>query len=219
MDRAARRLGLAIAGSLAIHVALIVPWSLPRLADPSEGIQVPIVATLRPGAVENPAKPPPGGPKAGTDRGGAERSLLSVPGGPIPVPTARAPETPERSPESPVAEETTSFILQQAQPPEYPQAALRDGLEGCVLAAVQVDGSGEVASVEIVAADLPEVFDQAVIESQKTARYAPARGGDGQAVASRVLAVAEFVILPGRRLYCALKYTPEARRLVGSGSP
>lgn len=219
MDSAARRLGLASAASLSLHVALIAPWSWPHLDNSSEGTQVPIAATLRPRATETTAKPPPAERKPRVDRGKAKRSLLSIPDNPLRIPATKESETTAGSVEMPAAEESMPYVVQHAQPPEYPEAALRDGQEACVLAAVQVDVSGEVVTVKILASDLPGVFDLAVIESQKTARYAPARDKDGKPVASQVLAVAEFVILAERRLSCALKYAPQARQFIGTGTP
>lgn len=219
MDRTSRRLGLATATSILLHLALILPWSWNRSDDRNQGAQVHIAATLRPGASETPAKPRPEGPKPRVERGKAGRPLLSAAESPLRIPTTQESPTPTEGAEATSAEEALAYVVQHAQPPEYPDAALREGREACVLAAVNVDGAGDIVSVEILASDLPGVFDQSVIESQKTARYAPARDKGGQPVTSRVLAVAEFVILPERRLDCALKYAPEARRLLGKTSP
>lgn len=102
--------------------------------------------------------------------------------------------------------------------PEYPAAALAQGLEGCVFASVQVNAGGEVESVTILAADHPGIFDASVIEAQKSARYVPARQGS-EAISSRVLTVAAFVIQPGKQLDCPLKYAAQAEKLVGRSTP
>jgi hypothetical protein len=59
---------------------------------------------------------------------------------------------------------------------------------------------------------VPAVFDQAVIEAQRAARYLPASKG-GEGLPSRVLTVAEFVLTPGGQRHCALKYAAVAARL------
>lgn len=106
------------------------------------------------------------------------------------------------------------MILEQAVPPEYPAEALQRKLEGCVLASVTVSPSGEVSDVQILQSDHAGVFDQSVIDSQKAARYLPAQK-EGGAVESRVLAVAAFVLDPGRKMNCAMRFSSVAAEMPG----
>lgn len=223
MDKTFRRLSIALAASVVLHVGIILPWALPGDANPAPGRQIHLAATLRPTpkpAEASPAVAAPAKPKAKTVRapkpGDGTASRLNAPGAKPEISTAGTQEpAPVETPESVPRE---AFMLDQAIPPEYPEDALRRNLEACVLASVIVAESGEVKAVEIIAADLPGVFDQAVIDSQKTARYAPARR-KGEALESRVLAVASFVLTPDRRLNCALKFAPLAEKLTTGGTP
>jgi protein TonB len=213
-----RRLAGALAISIALHLLVILPLRLP-FERPAHGVQVTLQATLArtPPAEITPAKPgvPPGKktplPPARQLSAPREAGL------------AAAAALPPAPPAPPAAEERSAgpadaLVLEQPLLPEYPANALARGLEGCVLASVQVNAGGEVESVTILAADHPGVFDAAVIEAQMSARYAPALQGS-EAIASRVLAVAAFVLQPGKQLDCPLKYAAQAERLVRRGTP
>ena len=205
-----RRLAGALAVSILLHLLAIVPLRLPFDDDPADTVQIYLQATMsrQPPPATAPAKPG------------------SPPGKPVPAP-AQQLTTPRgashtAAPARPAAEETVptsadALVLEQPLLPEYPAAALARGLEGCVLANVHVNTGGEVESVTILAADHPGVFDAAVIEAQKSARYAPARRG-GDAMPSRVLAVAAFVMQPGKQLDCPLKYAAQAETLLRSNA-
>ncbi|HEY6895662.1 MAG TPA: TonB family protein [Rhodocyclaceae bacterium] len=204
--------------SLLAHVAVVVPWRLSLEAPPIVG-QVYIQAQLRPTPVATEKKPPANaGDKAKGNKNQqgkpGPRQLLTGKGG-RPISTApEAPAVPETA-----AAPVEAVITDQPVPPEYPAEARRRKLEACVLAAVSVGVGGEVERVEILASDVPGVFDQSVIESQQSAHYLPARR-QGEAAASRVLAVAEFVLEPGRRLGCAARYAAQAEKLLaGSSQP
>lgn len=217
MDNANRRLLIALTGSLLLHAGAILPWSWANPADFTPGSQIHLAATLRPAA-----KPPePGPPADSAARPEADKTIrpagaapprLTAPGVAPAIGSSGAPAA--ASEETAVTEAREAFVLDQPVPPEYPEDAMNRGMEGCVLASVLVAESGEVKAVEIVAAEPPGIFDQAVIDSQKTARYAPAKDR-GEAVESRVLTVAGFVLGAGRRLNCALKFAPLARQLAG----
>lgn len=108
--------------------------------------------------------------------------------------------------------EHAALVLSDAGAPEYPDEAVRRGLESCVLAAVLVSAGGEVQSVRILHADVAAVFDGAVIDAYSRARYLPAQS-NGENVPSRVLAVASFVLAPQRPRHCAGRYAAAARRI------
>lgn len=105
-------------------------------------------------------------------------------------------------------------LIEHPGAPTYPAEAVRRKLESCVLAAVYVSTSGEVEKVTILHADVPGVFDSSVIDAQSAAHYLPARTGS-IAVASRVLAVASFVLEPGSHRNCAMQYAGAARKING----
>lgn len=114
--------------------------------------------------------------------------------------------------EQPDRPDSGAVALQDAGTPTYPDEALRRGLESCVLAAIQVSAGGEVTSVKILHADVPGVFDQSMIDAHSAVTYLPALR-NGQPVASRVLAVAEFVLQAGHLRRCALKYASAGRKI------
>ena len=209
-----RRLAGALAVSILLHLLAIVPLRLPFDDDPADTVQIYLQATMSrkaPAAI-TPAKPasPPGKPVPApaqqlTTPHGASRAVAPAPSSAPPAADASSTEA------------ASALVLEQPMLPEYPAAALAQGLEGCVLANVLVNTGGEVESVTILAADHPGVFDAAVIEAQNSARYAPARRG-GEAMPSRVLAVASFVMQPGKQLDCPLKYAAQAEKLLRSNA-
>ena len=209
-----RRLAGALAVSLLLHLLAIVPLRLPFDDDPADTVQIYLQATLSrqppPAIAPGKSASPPGKPVP------APAQQLTTPRG-ANLPAAPAPPSAPPVADASTAEAADALVLEQPLLPEYPAAALAQGLEGCVLANVQVNTGGEVESVSILAADHPGVFDAAVIEAQKSARYAPARRG-GDAMPSRVLAVAAFVMQPGKQLDCPLKYAAQAETLLRSNA-
>jgi len=123
---------------------------------------------------------------------------------------AASSERPEKA--SPGPESREAMAMQGANVPIYPSEAVRLGLESCVLAAVYVSPAGEVQAVRILHADVPDVFDQSVIDAHSAAQYLPARQ-HGQNVPSRVLAVVSFELEPNGSRNCAFKYAPAARKI------
>jgi TonB family protein len=216
------RLMLMMCASAAAH-ALIILGGLIQWHSADEMLEQHHVAvTLRP----LPAAPPK--PAASVPQPGQQRSAPAESDVNHRLTRERAsdssiPSTPRNS----APAEANPTDVEQEQPeqaalkiddpvaPSYPDEALLRRLEGCVLAAVHVDEHGEVSEVRILEADVPLVFDQAVKESQMTAHYLPARQG-GRNVPSQVLAVAEFVLSPGRSLDCPLRYAASAARLNAS---
>ena len=208
----------AFAGSLVLHAAVLLPLHWPFGAgDPPAG-QIYLQANLQPRSGNENSKREKAGDRKQRERAANRRSdgkasRLTTPGT-LPSVAASAPEAPAQT-ESPADE---AHRLDMPQPPDYPIEALQRKLEGCVLALVSVSSSGDVATVKILESDHPGVFDQSVIDSQKDARYLPARRGD-ENVESQVLAVAAFVLDPARRLNCALKYAPIAEKLLRRSAP
>jgi len=223
MSNATRRLWLALAASIMLHASILTPWRL-MFADNSEaGFQPVVVATIRPLAPEPKKQPEPPQKKAAKpaptkpdeQRPGEKRLAIDKSSAALPAAAdtgeAAIAEPPPRDDDLAARD---AYQIDQPLPPEYPPLAKERGIEGCVLAAVAVAADGTVSKVDILVAEPPGIFDQAVIESQLTTRYAAARR-DGSPIDSRVLTVASFVIKPGTRLNCALKMAPQARRHLG----
>jgi TonB family protein len=208
-----QRLAGALALSLLLHAAVISPLRWPFGHEPLAG-QVHLSVQLR-------AAPPTESPASTVDRADDARidsgkapaddksGRLTAPGGP-PIAGGAAAGG------AVAARSEAARVVDQPAPPEYPREARRRKLEGCVLASVSVSIGGDVDDVRILETDHPGVFDQSVIDSQKIARYLPAQK-DGEPVASRVLTVAAFVLEPGRKMNCALKYAAAAQK-VGAGA-
>lgn len=210
-----RRLAGALAISMVLHLLVIIPLRIPidSTVDP---LQLFLQASLsRTPPVEAPSKKSSPPPKKQMPTPSAKQ--LTTPKGAKHTALADQPATPPAEDES-IFEPAAALILDQALLPEYPAAALAQGLESCVLSSVQVSAAGEVESVIILASDYPGVFDESVIDAQKSTRYAPARQGS-EGIPSRVLAVSTFVIQPGKQLDCPLKYAPLAEKIVRSNAP
>lgn len=209
-----QRLAGALATSIVLHLLVLIPLRLP-LDSPAEAQQIHLQASV---SRRSPDVVPTekASPLAEKQERPPSLRRITTPHG------ARHSARPEEPLKPPAAEEVISqpavaLVLDQGLPPEYPAVALARGLEGCVLASVQVNSAGDVESVSILAADYPGVFDQSVIDAQKSARYAPARRGS-ESIPSRALAVAAFVIEPGKQLDCPLKYAPLAEELLRSNA-
>jgi protein TonB len=210
-----RRLAGALAISVVLHLLAIFPLRLP-IDDSADTLQIQVQATLSrtPPVAEPPNKPTPPKKKQAPTPPAKRLTSDRGTGRPVaPEPTAM-PEAAEENKTEPAE----ALVLEQPLLPEYPADALAQGLESCVLASVKVNAAGEVESVEILATDHPGVFDQSVIDAQKSARYAPARQGN-QTIPSRVLAVAAFVIQPGKQLDCPLKFASQAEKLIRGNAP
>jgi TonB family protein len=72
----------------------------------------------------------------------------------------------------------TQASFRHAPPPEYPEAARRDGKEGQVLLRVLVDEQGRSKAVEISHSSGSDLLDRAATEAVKQWRFSPARNGD-----------------------------------------
>lgn len=125
-------------------------------------------------------------------------------------------EETQHEPESKTSEQESheARLIEGPGAPTYPAEAVQRKLESCVLAAVYVSAAGEVEKVAILHADIPEIFDASVIEAQTATHYLPARSVHGL-VASRVLAVASFVLEPEHFRNCAIRYADVARKING----
>ena len=233
---ATRRIAIALAISAALHLFPIFSSAF-HFSAPQPGTQIVLQATLMPdrSSIAPQAKPPraraarpveappsPPVPEALIDPVAPDQPVRTAPesqppAAPEPVVEAsKAAPEPAAAPSAPdlaqPSEDRGTTLVQAPGTPTYPPEALARGLESCVLAAVDVSASGEVQGVRILHADVPGVFDQAVIDAHTPARYLPAREG-GESRPSRVLAVVSFVLRPGTVRNCAFKYAAAARKI------
>ena len=72
----------------------------------------------------------------------------------------------------------TQVSFRQTPPPDYPEAARKDGKEGRVLLRVLVDEEGKSKLVEISLSSGSRLLDHAATEAIKRWRFSPARYGD-----------------------------------------
>jgi len=104
--------------------------------------------------------------------------------------------------------------LDEARAPEYPPAALKQGLIGCVLVMVYIGVNGTVENIEVVRSDPPGIFDRDAMRAFINKRYLPAIKGDSP-VRSRVPGIASFELEGKPPLYCAMRYYPLVTELNG----
>lgn len=71
-------------------------------------------------------------------------------------------------------------VLVKQVPPEYPRGAERRELEGTVDLKFVVDDAGKVASVEIVDASMPGVFDAAATKALQKWKFEAGSPGEGE---------------------------------------
>ena len=207
-----RRLASTLIISVTVHLLVLSPLRLPS-GKSLEVVQPVLRASLTrpPPVTPKPERPPEAVAQAKKSLPPKkEKKRLTSTKGSGPAVKASAAPTPPTAEEATVKEPPTeAVVLDEPSPPEYPTEALEKELEGCVLARILVNEIGEPEDVIIIATDHPGVFDQSVINAQKTARYAPARRGN-TAVRSDALAVATFVLKADHQLGCPLKFAPLA---------
>lgn len=81
----------------------------------------------------------------------------------------------------------------QCPSPEYPAAALRQGLEGLVRLDLEIGADGRVGRVTLVQSSGHSVLDRAAAEAVQRWRFAPARRG-GEPIPSRLLVPVRFLL-------------------------
>jgi len=97
------------------------------------------------------------------------------------------------TPRATALRDRTAQPLASNPAPAYPPRALRAGVEGSVIARVQVDAKGRVSDAQIVqrSGDRDRELDRAVLETVREWRFEPAIR-DGRAVASVVNVPVDF---------------------------
>jgi len=146
---------------------------------------------------------------ASQHRGGSEesatRTRLSMPSAAWPAPEqpavtdAAAPAARQATPATASRKAAPAVRNREARPlasnrmPTYPAAALRSGVQGSVIASLNVDTRGNVASAAIVSrsGERSRDLDRAVLNTVQNWKFQPAVH-DGRAVASVVRVPVDF---------------------------
>jgi protein TonB len=205
------RLTLAMSISIILHLSPFIPGWI-HWQNNEQGRQITLSVTMQPtqnkaSATKTPPKRPIKEKKLKRQKP-VEQNVMTVKGREnLAIGKVRAEKY---IPQDEQDENTGAAPLDQAVTPEYPAEAKRKGIESCVLAAVHVSVAGEVDRVQIIHADVPELFDQSVIDSQGSVRYLPARV-QGENLPSRVLTVVGFTLTTANHRSCANKYARAAR--------
>jgi protein TonB len=76
-------------------------------------------------------------------------------------------------------------------PPTYPPAAVRAGVEGTVVLVISIDANGNVLNVEVEKSSRNRDLDRAAIAAAKKWRFSP-QIENGKPVASRVRVPVDF---------------------------
>jgi protein TonB len=101
-------------------------------------------------------------------------AALPAPPPPVAAPVAAAPAASAALANAPPASAPPARALLSRVPARFPESALRRRLEGEVEVAVSIRPDGSVASVDVVRADPPGVFDREAVLAVRRWRYAPA---------------------------------------------
>lgn len=113
----------------------------------------------------------------------------------LPEPVAQRPAAMvhKTTPRATALRDRTAQPLASNPTPAYPPRALRAGVEGSVIARVQVDAKGRVSDAQIVqrSGDRDRELDRAVLETVRDWRFEPAIR-DGRAVTSVVNVPVDF---------------------------
>ena len=152
------------------------PASAPTPAPVTAAPETPAVAAVPPPpptpAAQTPAPTPPAVSKTFSGRTIEDTAPAGRKSGGIPIVTAEP-------------------ILTRRISPDYPDSAVRKGVEGSVDVRFTITVKGTVEDVTVVQADPPEVFDRAAVEAVKRWRYDP-KTVDGVATQSHAQVRLQF---------------------------
>jgi TonB family C-terminal domain len=114
---------------------------------------------------------------------------------PEPRPTDVFQEPSPPAPPAPVADIAASVDIssKNMNPPRYPPAAARAGIEGEVILVIDVDANGNVTNVTVEKSSRNRDLDRAAIEAARKWRFNPATVG-GQKSAGRVRVPVNFTL-------------------------
>ncbi|KAF1728363.1 energy transducer TonB [Pseudoxanthomonas mexicana] len=180
---------IGIAFVIALHAAALLALLIPAVAPPAEKEQErrtsvvivdappPPVKTLAPPKT-TPLPPPPEAPPVDV----AE---------PRPTDIVTPPSPP--APPAPIADvaATVDISSKNMNPPRYPPAAARAGIEGTVILIIDVDANGNVTNVAVEKSSRNRDLDRAAMEAARKWRFNPSVV-NGQKAAGRVRVPVDF---------------------------
>lgn len=213
---AAARFALALAASLALHLALVLGIQIKAAQQSGRLPPVMEVRIERPVIEESGATRLTGVPAARVADGRAqpvreEKAPLARPVAPAAEPAAPLLPTLE----IPLIEDPTYYPAKQVDvhpaalhpiKPDYPDKAAEQGVEGSVVLLLLIDEAGRVKEATVAEANPEGYFEESALAAFGPARFAPAQR-QGRAVKSRVLIRVTYeltkrdkpeVIQPGR---------------------
>jgi protein TonB len=105
---------------------------------------------------------------------------------PAPPPAPPAPPQPQQN-----IGASVDISSKNMNPPKYPPAAARSGIEGTVILIIDVDANGNVVDVSVEKSSRNRDLDRAAIAAAKTWRFNPSLV-NGQKAAGRVRVPVDF---------------------------
>ena len=172
---------IGIAFVIALHLAALMLLLIPAVAPKAEAEQERnILVTL----VDAPPPPPPPPPPEAPPVDVAE---------PRPTDVYQEPSPP--APPAPVADIGASVDIssKNMNPPRYPPAAARSGIEGEVILVIDVDANGNVTNVSVEKSSRNRDLDRAAMEAARKWRFNPSIV-NGQKAAGRVRVPVNFTL-------------------------
>lgn len=175
---------VGIAFVIALHLAafmmLLIPAVAPKaVAEKERNVMVTIVDAP-------PPPPPPPPPQA---------PVVDVPEPrPNDIVTPPSPPSPPAPPAPPTSIEASVDISSKAMnPPRYPPAAFRAGIQGEVILIIDVDANGNVTNVTVEKSSRNRDLDRAAMEAARKWRFNAAESG-GKKAAGRVRVPVNFAL-------------------------
>ena len=192
---------IGIAFVIALHAAAFLLLLIPAVAPPGEAEQeqktmVPIVDAPPP-----PPPPPPDETPPPPIKNLAPPTTTPLPpppeSPPIDVSEARPTDTysppAPPSPPAPAPEIGASVDIssKNMNPPKYPPAAARAGIQGTVVLVIDVDANGNVTNVSVEKSSRNRDLDRAAMDAARKWRFNAGQSG-GQKTAGRVRVPVDF---------------------------
>ncbi len=181
---------VGIAFVIALHLAafmmLLIPAVAPKaVAEKERNVMVTIVDAPPPVKNLSPPKPSPVPPPP-------QAPVVDVP---EPRPNdIVTPPSPPAPPAPPTSIEASVDISSKAMnPPRYPPAAFRAGIQGEVILIIDVDASGNVTNVTVEKSSRNRDLDRAAMEAARKWRFNAAEAG-GKKTAGRVRVPVNFAL-------------------------
>ncbi|WP_318317554.1 energy transducer TonB [Stenotrophomonas maltophilia] len=183
---------VGIAFVIALHLAafmmLLIPAVAPKaVAEKERNVMVTIVDAPLPPPVKNlsPPKPSPVPPPP-------QAPVVDVPE-PRPSDIVTPPSPPAPPAPATSIEASVDISSKAMNPPRYPPAAFRAGIQGEVILIIDVDANGNVTNVTVEKSSRNRDLDRAAMEAARKWRFNAAESG-GKKAAGRVRVPVNFAL-------------------------